>query len=439
MKAGQKGVGPAMIRYLRWGRDMAWLTVVESWQGFSRDEGFQKAGMLAYYTFMCFFPFLLALLLLAGRFLTPEGAVRLVETIVGRLMPQSQDLVLREVRGLAEQRAWSLLSFVLLFWWMTPVATALRNTMAVIFKTSPRVIRMRAIPVVTYLINKLYDMVAMVAIIVVMAVLLGTGWLLDLAQRLVGDDLPLLPALLRFGFPKVAAFLCLVVFYVLFVPRRCHAAALAVGALTAGLMLKGMNPLFALLFRFNPDYGYMFGSLKAIFIFFIWIFYAAIALLFGAEVMSSLVRWKDLTLRAHLTSLLNGRGGRSRYPHLARLGVREFAPGETLFSQGETGREMYVVVKGSVDLIRDGTRVATVGVGQCFGEVAALLGHPRTATAVVGPEGAEVVGFDPRDLSDPSLLFKLLQDMAARLVRSDSQGKETAAALGLRGVGPNQI
>jgi len=421
--------GRTFHRYLRYGRDMAWLAVVESWQGFDRDEGFQKAGMLAYYTFMCFIPFLLALLLLAGRLLTPERAVQLVETVVGRLMPQSQDLVLREVRGLAEQRAWSLLSFVLLFWWMTPVATALRNTMAVIFKTSPRVLRMRPIPVVTYLINKLYDMIAMVAIIGVMAVLVGTGWLGDLAQRLFGQEVPWLPALMRFGIPKMAAFLCLIFFYLLFVPRRCHAAALMAGALVAGLMLKALNPLFALLFRFNPDYGYMFGSLKAIFLFFIWIFYAALALLYGAEVMSSLVRWKEVTLREHLSYLLNGKGRRPRYPHLARLGVRALQPGELLFQQGDPGREMFVVVKGEVELIREGERVATVQAGQCFGEVAALLGERRTATARVGAEGAEVVGFDPARLSDPALLLKLLQDMARRLVQSGQDPKRSPLAL----------
>jgi putative ABC transport system ATP-binding protein len=61
-------------------------------------------------------------------------------------------------------------------------------------------------------------------------------------------------------------------------------------------------------------------------------------------------------------------------------------PGEVLFRQGETGIRAYVVEEGSVNLFRemaDGSEelLTIAKPGSYFGEIAALVGLPRTATA----------------------------------------------------------
>jgi putative ABC transport system ATP-binding protein len=66
--------------------------------------------------------------------------------------------------------------------------------------------------------------------------------------------------------------------------------------------------------------------------------------------------------------------------------------GDVIFEQGSRGQAVYVVESGYVDIVRlraDGSeeRLTTVFPGQYFGELAPLLGVPRTATARAACDG----------------------------------------------------
>lgn len=86
---------------------------------------------------------------------------------------------------------------------------------------------------------------------------------------------------------------------------------------------------------------------------------------------------------------------------------RSLQRGEVLFAQGDAGDLIYVVVSGSIELIRDRVAgppdvVAVYGPGKYFGELAPLYGIRRSATArTVVP--SEVVGYSASE-------FRQLQD-----------------------------
>jgi CRP/FNR family transcriptional regulator, cyclic AMP receptor protein len=59
-----------------------------------------------------------------------------------------------------------------------------------------------------------------------------------------------------------------------------------------------------------------------------------------------------------------------------------FNAGETIFSEGDSGDVMYVIVSGSVDILLHGRHTIRLDEGEIFGEMALIEpDHRRTATA----------------------------------------------------------
>ncbi len=61
---------------------------------------------------------------------------------------------------------------------------------------------------------------------------------------------------------------------------------------------------------------------------------------------------------------------------------RSVAAGEAVFSEGDPGDTMFVVLDGSVELRSGGAAMATVGPGELFGEMSLIDDEPRSLDAV---------------------------------------------------------
>ena len=70
--------------------------------------------------------------------------------------------------------------------------------------------------------------------------------------------------------------------------------------------------------------------------------------------------------------------------HLERLGMLtdevDVPAGKVLIRQGEHGDDLMVIVSGSVGVERNGGMINHLGPGEFFGEIALIVGGPRTAT-----------------------------------------------------------
>jgi CRP-like cAMP-binding protein len=97
--------------------------------------------------------------------------------------------------------------------------------------------------------------------------------------------------------------------------------------------------------------------------------------------------------------------------------------GKVLVREGETGHEFFVIVDGTARVTRQGKRVATLGPGKAFGELALLDKHPRNAT-VIAESDMDLVVLGQREFAGiidevPGFARKLLAGMAARLREAD--------------------
>jgi CRP/FNR family cyclic AMP-dependent transcriptional regulator len=99
--------------------------------------------------------------------------------------------------------------------------------------------------------------------------------------------------------------------------------------------------------------------------------------------------------------------------------------GKEFVTQGDVGREAFIIVEGSADVYRGGHKIATLGPGDCVGELALLDHGPRTAT-VVAATPLTVLVLGPREFSGlldevPTLNHKILAALASRVRELDSQ------------------
>ena len=104
------------------------------------------------------------------------------------------------------------------------------------------------------------------------------------------------------------------------------------------------------------------------------------------------------------------------------LGIEQ---GREFVTQGDVGREAFIIVEGSADVIRNGQTIATLGPGNCVGELALLDHGPRT-TSVVAATPMTVLVLGPREFSGvldevPTLSRKIMEALASQVRELDSR------------------
>ena len=105
---------------------------------------------------------------------------------------------------------------------------------------------------------------------------------------------------------------------------------------------------------------------------------------------------------------------------LAELATPVDCPaGHVIARQGEIGTGFFVIVSGSVRVVRDGAVVARLGPGDFFGELSVLDQMPRNAT-VAAEETTSCLAlaswdFDRVLLAEPALTLAILRGVARRL------------------------
>jgi CRP/FNR family cyclic AMP-dependent transcriptional regulator len=107
--------------------------------------------------------------------------------------------------------------------------------------------------------------------------------------------------------------------------------------------------------------------------------------------------------------------------------INEFDVGDIIFEEGSTGRELFVVLDGRIDIFKlDGatkTMIVTLGKGEFFGEMAVIDGSARSATAVAAAPKTRVMR-----INHARFVYLVSQQPAFALMVMDALSKRLRAS-----------
>jgi len=209
---------------------VAWLLFRESLRSFSANRNLGSAAGLAYYGFLSLMPLLLLAIFALGRVIrSSEDAFAGMAGLLTQMFPAFSQAILQDLMYLAQQRAWGVLSIVLLLWSITPFAGAIRGAVAYIFKTERKL---------HFVLAKLLDLAAVIALLVLFVSLVAgrvyynmqTGAWLD--PTVIWDDV------LAQALGVLLTVLVLAFFFFVFAPVRLPWTHLGAGAIVTTLLFS---------------------------------------------------------------------------------------------------------------------------------------------------------------------------------------------------------
>ncbi len=133
----------------------------------------------------------------------------------------------------------------------------------------------------------------------------------------------------------------------------------------------------------------------------------------------------DLVVLLKSVSMFSEMSGEPLLPVAAIVKPSEHQAGEIIVREGEHGTQMFLVVRGTLEVLRGSQRVATIGARDAFGELAILDGAPRSATVRTGEPGAQrtIEGADFEEQLDlhPDLGLGIVRMLSKRLRQQGAQ------------------
>jgi CRP/FNR family cyclic AMP-dependent transcriptional regulator len=118
--------------------------------------------------------------------------------------------------------------------------------------------------------------------------------------------------------------------------------------------------------------------------------------------------------------------------------INEYGVGDVIFEEGSTGRELYVVLDGAVEIAKvnagSKTVIITLGKGEFFGEMAVIDGSARSATAIAATSSTRVMRINHARFvylvsQQPAFALMIMDALSKRLRASNERTYKAAANL----------
>jgi len=400
---------------------------------FDRNELINHAAASALFILLAIPPFFLLLIIGLDRYLSavPEISERVFDFLRSINENFDRDFLVRVGLLSVQTGAFGLLGLLSLLWAGRRAILAVRRGLSAVF--TPEGSR---IPIGVHLFSLLVLLLLVAALMVGTFVSVAVQFILGMMahqpiiREVISPLLPLLQQLVPASMTVLMVFLA----YRFVPPQRPGTVASAVGALLCAGSVLLVHSLFS---RFTSvaQYSVIYGVTGSVILLIIWIHLTFVLFFFFAQFVFVLEKL-DQILIERLYILFSEPEPRRRGwldRQLLSFPERFFgdrlqrvSAGTRLFSEGEEQTEIYFLFSGRVgiDLKGEGgpRRIAVIRPGEVFGEMAHLLGTPRSASAVVVENGRVLVLsaeiFEELVQKSPALARGIIQLLGKRLGRS---------------------
>jgi membrane protein len=360
-----------------------WDILQNAIRSYQYNGNTNQAAAISLYAILSFIPlFILTILVVSSIFGShPNIQKELIETIRG-FQPYFSEALLAQL-GQVEQKKHVLgwVGIISLIWFSAMIFSAIETAMNIIFRSK----KYR-----NYVVSKLLAIAMIPMGWTVGVVSVGITYIATVLAKqplLSADGVFMFPlihgALFRFVLPYFLTVAFFTIVYKVIPTGRVSWGNAITGAAIFSALMEIAKHFFTWYVSNYTRYNVIFGSLETVVILVIWVFYIALILLFCAEIISSYQR-RDLILLEK--ALLKPRKQRMKIDErLSRKFGRVYPKGSYIFREGDTNQEMYYILLGQVRVEKKAGQVkkvlAELGPGEYFGEMAALIDAPRTASA----------------------------------------------------------
>ena len=361
----------------------AWEILLDTLRNYRTNGDTNQAAAIALYAILSIIPlFILTLLLVGQTFGADPGIQKKLLEGIRQFIPSFSGALLTQfgqIEGKKELLGWA--GIVSLIWFSAMIFGAIETALNIIFRSKTRR---------NYFLRKLLA-IAMIPLGWTVAILsVGITYvaaILSTQPLLLQGSLFFLPEIygifLRYLLPYFFTVLFFTVVYKMIPSGKVSLKSALTGSAIFSALMEIAKQFFTWYITSYTRYNVIFGSLEAVVILVIWVFYVSLILLFCAELISSYQRRDMILLEKAL--LKPGSGHMKIDERLFRKFGRLFRQDEYIFREGDIGQDIFYILSGSVRMEKSAGQakkvLAEMGPGQYFGEMAALIHAPRTASA----------------------------------------------------------
>ena len=379
---------------------------------FKRQNFLATNASISFFTLFAFIPLVLLILFFLSQWLSSSAlALEKMQHITALLLPEMSNRIMAEVGKVSSTKAsWGALWITILFLGSTPLTSALRSSFNNIFSAARKH---------TYLKNKVRDLLAVTAIMVLLFIYTSINIYLVQASNFFTDYVPMIE---KNFLTSLLSFILLVIvvsfFFKIFIPVKTYSQYIFYGALVTSICWFGLSNTFSYFTSISEYYGVFFGGMRNLFISLIWLYLNAAALLIGAEVIAAFHKKEILLIKAlfNIESI-------HRHPiHKKLMGYfgQRLKKDKIIFTVGDHDQRLFFVIEGEVGIVKGGKVVETISAGQYFGELSLLNKIPRVASAYVISDWARIIILPEKKMrqllqEDNGIAMDFLKKMAQKL------------------------